>query len=160
MSSRRQRLLARLNWYLQSSLKHITEYITGNKTYYRGGRYRQVSLYRVIIKHPAVDDVYVPIMKMMHIFTGQHFDIKQNYFCKQQHYPWQTIFPLDSFMSCLHSLLGYFTGEQKYRRQIYRLYSCHMWVRLYIQRNIAIYHFLSTADVLWQSLISPAIINQ
>ena len=85
MSSRRQRLLARLNWYLQSSLKHITEYITGNKTYYRGGRYRQVSLYRVIIKHPAVDYVYVPIMKMMHIFTGQHFDIKQNYFCKQQH---------------------------------------------------------------------------
>ena len=25
MSSRRQKLLARVNWYLQSSLKHITE---------------------------------------------------------------------------------------------------------------------------------------
>ena len=45
MSSRRQKLLARVNWYLQSSLKHITELITGNKFYYRGGRYRQVSLY-------------------------------------------------------------------------------------------------------------------
>ena len=38
-------MLARVNWYLQSSLKHITEQITGNKFYYRGGRYRQVSLY-------------------------------------------------------------------------------------------------------------------
>ena len=45
MSSRRQKLLERVNWYLQSSLKHITELFTGNKSYYRGGRYRQVSLY-------------------------------------------------------------------------------------------------------------------
>ena len=45
MSSRRQKLLARVNWYLQSSLKHITEFITGNKSHNRGGRYRQVSLY-------------------------------------------------------------------------------------------------------------------
>ena len=45
MSSRRQTLLARVNWYLQSSSKHITELITGNKFYYTGGRYRQVSLY-------------------------------------------------------------------------------------------------------------------
>ena len=45
MSSRRQKLLARANWYLQFSLKHITELITGNKSYYRGGRYKQVSLY-------------------------------------------------------------------------------------------------------------------
>ena len=45
MSSRRQKLLARVNWYLQSSLKPIIELITGNKYYYRGGRYRQVSLY-------------------------------------------------------------------------------------------------------------------
>ena len=45
MSSRRQKLLARVNWYLQSSLKPIIELITGNKDYYRGGRYRQVSLY-------------------------------------------------------------------------------------------------------------------
>ena len=45
MSSRRQILLARVNWYLQSLLKHITELITGNKSYDRGGRYRQVSLY-------------------------------------------------------------------------------------------------------------------
>ena len=45
MSSRRQKSLARVNWYIQSSLKHFTEYITGNKSYYRGGRYRQVSLY-------------------------------------------------------------------------------------------------------------------
>ena len=44
MSSRRQKLLARVNWYLQSSLKHITELITGNKCYYKGGRCRQVSL--------------------------------------------------------------------------------------------------------------------
>ena len=43
--SRRQKLLARVYWYLQSSLKHITELITGNEFYYRGGRYRQVSLY-------------------------------------------------------------------------------------------------------------------
>ena len=46
MSSRRQTLLARVNWYLQYSLKHITEFITGDKSYYRGGRYRQVSLYK------------------------------------------------------------------------------------------------------------------
>ena len=45
MSSSRQRLLARVNGYLQSSSKHITELITGNKSYNRGGRYRQVSLY-------------------------------------------------------------------------------------------------------------------
>ena len=45
MSSRRQKLLARVNWCLQSSLKHITELITGDKSYYRDGRYRQVSLY-------------------------------------------------------------------------------------------------------------------
>ena len=45
MSSRRPKLLARVNWYLQSSLKQLTEYITGNRLYYRGGRYRQVSLY-------------------------------------------------------------------------------------------------------------------
>ena len=45
MSSRRQKLLAGINWYFQASLKHITELITGNKSYNRGGRYRQVSLY-------------------------------------------------------------------------------------------------------------------
>ena len=39
-------LFARVNWYLQSSLKHITELIAGIKFYYRGGRYRQVSLYQ------------------------------------------------------------------------------------------------------------------
>ena len=50
MSCRRQILLARVNRYLQSSLKHITELITGNKYYYRGGRYRQVPLYDVSIK--------------------------------------------------------------------------------------------------------------
>ena len=46
MSSRRQKLLARVNWYLQSSSKHIIELITGNEFCYRGGRYRQVSLYK------------------------------------------------------------------------------------------------------------------
>ena len=45
MSSRKQKLLRRVNWYLRSSSKHITEWITGNISYYRGGRYRQVSLY-------------------------------------------------------------------------------------------------------------------
>ena len=45
MSSRRQELLVRVNWYIQSSLKHITELITGNKSYDRGGHYRQVTLY-------------------------------------------------------------------------------------------------------------------
>ena len=45
MSSISQRLLARINLYLQSSLKHITELISGNKSYKRGGRCRQVSLY-------------------------------------------------------------------------------------------------------------------
>ena len=45
-------LSARVNWYLRSSLKHITEYITGNRFYYRGGRYRQVSLYiETVITH-------------------------------------------------------------------------------------------------------------
>ena len=39
MSSRRQKLLARVHCYLQSSLKHIT----GIEYYYRGVRYRQVS---------------------------------------------------------------------------------------------------------------------
>ena len=45
MSSRRRKLLARVNWYLQFSLKHISQLITGKPSYYRGGRYRQVSLY-------------------------------------------------------------------------------------------------------------------
>ena len=47
MSPRRQKLLAKVNWYLQLSLKHITEKITGNRFYHRGGRYRQVSLYYI-----------------------------------------------------------------------------------------------------------------
>ena len=42
-------ILARVNWYLQSSLKHITELITGNKSCKRGGRYRQVSLYNIVL---------------------------------------------------------------------------------------------------------------
>ena len=50
MSSRRLKLLARINWYLQSSSKHIIECITGNAFYFRGGRYRQVSLY-IIFPH-------------------------------------------------------------------------------------------------------------
>ena len=45
MSPRRQKLLATVNWYLQSSLKHITELIIGRKSYNRSGRYRKVSLY-------------------------------------------------------------------------------------------------------------------
>ena len=45
ISSRRQKLLARVNSYLQSGLKHITDQITTNEFYYRGARYRQVSLY-------------------------------------------------------------------------------------------------------------------
>ena len=45
MSSRRQKLLARVNCCLQSPLKHISEWITGNTFYFRGCRYRQVSLY-------------------------------------------------------------------------------------------------------------------
>ena len=40
MSSIREKLLARINWYRQYSLKYITDYITGNEFYYRGGRYR------------------------------------------------------------------------------------------------------------------------
>ena len=48
MSSRRQKLLARINWYLQFSLKHITEWIACNKLYYRGGRYRQFSPYHTV----------------------------------------------------------------------------------------------------------------
>ena len=48
MSSRRQNSLTRANRYLQSSLKHITELITCNKFHYRGGRYRQVSLYSLV----------------------------------------------------------------------------------------------------------------
>ena len=51
MSSRRQGLSARVNWYLQSSLKHITELITGNESLYRGGRFRQVPLYKMKDNH-------------------------------------------------------------------------------------------------------------
>ena len=45
---RATKLLARVNWYLQSSLKYITEQISGNKFYYKGGRYRQVSPCQII----------------------------------------------------------------------------------------------------------------
>ena len=38
-------IVTKVNWYLQSSLKHITEWITGNAIYFRGDRYRQVSLH-------------------------------------------------------------------------------------------------------------------
>ena len=41
-------MLARVHRYLQSSLKHIAELITGIESYYRGGRYRQVSLYDIM----------------------------------------------------------------------------------------------------------------
>ena len=37
MSSRRQKVLSRVNWYLQSTF------------YYRGGRYRQVALYDILV---------------------------------------------------------------------------------------------------------------
>ena len=58
MSSRRHKLLVRVNWYLQSSSKDITELITGNKSYYRGGRYRQVSLYIAVDGHDII--LYLP----------------------------------------------------------------------------------------------------
>ena len=62
MSSRRQILLATVNWYLQYSSKHIK--ITGNKSYNRGGRYRQVSLYTTLC---LVDDT-MPLVKMVICF--------------------------------------------------------------------------------------------
>ena len=62
MSSRRQKLLSRVNWYLQSSLKHITELITGNKSYYRGGRYRQVSLY----SFPREASIFICVFDAIH----------------------------------------------------------------------------------------------
>ena len=61
MSSRRQKLLARVHWYLLSSLKHITELITGIESYYRGGRYRQVSLYINTHMHLGSQTVRVPL---------------------------------------------------------------------------------------------------
>ena len=54
MSSRRQKLLARVNWFLQSSLKHTAEYITGKNFYQRAGRYRQVEQYILSFKHTAI----------------------------------------------------------------------------------------------------------
>ena len=54
MSSRRQQFLDRVNWYLQSTLKHITKLITGNKSCYKGGRYRQVSLYYHCTSHQSI----------------------------------------------------------------------------------------------------------
>ena len=48
MSSRWQRLLTRISWYLPSSLNHIIEEITGNNLYYRGGRYIHVSMYLLL----------------------------------------------------------------------------------------------------------------
>ena len=44
MSSRRQKFLTRVNWYLQSSLNTLLNKSQVNKFYYKGGRYRQVSL--------------------------------------------------------------------------------------------------------------------
>ena len=46
MSFRRQTLLARVNWYIRSSLQHIIE-ITNNKFCHRDGPFRQVSLYHL-----------------------------------------------------------------------------------------------------------------
>ena len=67
MSSRSQNSLARVNWYLQSSLKHMTEWISDNSFYYRGGCYRQVSLYlcqtRVRIWHRTQRYVFVSWIK-------------------------------------------------------------------------------------------------
>ena len=64
MSSSSQIWSARVNWYFQSSLKHITEKITGNRFYYRGGRYRQVSLYhqfRISFSHLS-RNAYLPVL--------------------------------------------------------------------------------------------------
>ena len=55
MSSRRQKLLARVIWFNQSSLKHITEQITGKK-YFKGGRYTQVSLYYMVLYNTAAKE--------------------------------------------------------------------------------------------------------
>ena len=66
MSSRRQILLARVNWCLQSSFKRITVSIPCNRFYHRGGRYRQVSLYcgvhawnKLPINIKAAESLYV-----------------------------------------------------------------------------------------------------
>ena len=65
MSSRRQKLLARVIWYLQSSSKHITELITGIKSYYKGGHYRQVYTN------------YIPVMEVFkcHIVSLGHNEL-------------------------------------------------------------------------------------
>ena len=66
MSPRRQKLLVRVNWYLQSSSKDITELITGKKSYYRGGRYRQVSLYG------CTSWVQIPVYVFKFLLTYPH----------------------------------------------------------------------------------------
>ena len=68
-SSRRQKLLARVNWCLQPSLKHITEWITADRFYYKGGRYRQASLYdnRIPVASCAIISVSkCPVCHQMH----------------------------------------------------------------------------------------------
>ena len=70
MSSRRQKLLARVNWCLQPSLEHITEWITGDTFYYKGSRYRQVSLYLpslgLLLDHPWMKEVLWPSSIVTH----------------------------------------------------------------------------------------------
>ena len=80
MSSRRQKLLARVNWYLQSSLKHIAELNTGNKSYNRGGRYRQVSLYN---KANVLADVHMDqdvMIGIFEVYLGNPFLWLQSYY--------------------------------------------------------------------------------
>ena len=91
------RLLTRVNWYLQS-LKHITESITGNEFHYRGGRYRQVSLY---FAKPQEGVKRVNTLGIYCIF-GQRTDIKKKWKSETKLYEWYPLLYLFIYTYFLH----------------------------------------------------------
>ena len=75
MSSIRQKLLATVNWYLQSSLKHITWLFTDSNFYHRGGRYRQVSLYDDNTEVDFLLGTYLDLQKYVINILNHHDDV-------------------------------------------------------------------------------------
>ena len=120
MSSRRQKLLARVNWYLQSSSKHITELITGRKSYDKSGRYRQVSLYHrdgkgwsACFRNALIDVILTIIKKCLFYYLYIIFNTSMP---TQQDNEYKNFIPL-------FFILGYF----------YLLPNMHTWYTASIQ---------------------------
>ena len=140
MSSRRQKLLTRVNWYLQASLKHITEWITGNKFYYRGGHYRQVSLYHIV--YTVITNWYRGVFDIWYLLV--RFNVHSLH-GKINH----VMLPKCSTPLCLTSI-GCFVSQCYYTLLIWKIKSICCW-RYIIKSNTLFASYINTFIFLYVS---------